>query len=168
MSDDTPIWEQRQGEPALWYARFERYRLMGPARTLLACVREAPKAKNGKKGQDKSPPGAWSEAFAHWEWRSRALAWDEAERARLREKRRKEIEEAQERHANIARLLLQKGLEGMQAIDPATLTVEQSRALILTGANLEKTSLLEPLSNEAAELIKQLLAAQGAGRGASG
>ena len=29
-------WEQQPGEPNLWYARFERYRLAGPSRSLLS------------------------------------------------------------------------------------------------------------------------------------
>jgi hypothetical protein len=70
-----------------WFARFERYRLMGTRRSLLAVYRwERTGAirRDGASasGPDDAPvrlrtlPRAWARAAERWRWRERAEAWD--------------------------------------------------------------------------------------------
>lgn len=65
-----------EGEPNLWFQRFERYRLAGPNRTLLGTV-NAEKAERGIQRQAKKTPGAWNRRAEEWHWKERAEAWDE-------------------------------------------------------------------------------------------
>ena len=73
-------WELQPQEPPRWFARFEVYRTLGPARTLettFATVRES----HGLAGE--RPGQAWYKAARQWRWEERAAAWDAAERERL-------------------------------------------------------------------------------------
>jgi hypothetical protein len=74
--DDQQPWERKEGEPNLWFQRFERYRLAGPKRTLLGTV-NAEKAERGLQRRARSTPGAWQRNFEQWRWKERAEAWDE-------------------------------------------------------------------------------------------
>ena len=72
-------WDRRPGEPALWYARFESYRLLGPGRSISAAFRVA----TGKDISHRAG-ASWWRAFRGGEWQRRAEAWDVVERDRLR------------------------------------------------------------------------------------
>lgn len=75
MSEVHQPWERQEGEPNLWYQRFERYRLAGPTRSLLGTV-NAEKAERGVQRRARSTPGAWQRKFEKWNWKARAEAWD--------------------------------------------------------------------------------------------
>lgn len=78
--DERRAWEMQEGEPARWYDRFDRYRLMpAHARSMLAVY--ADEARPGAK-RPASVPGAWKEASDTWQWEERAAAWDRHEAAR--------------------------------------------------------------------------------------
>lgn len=79
-----------------WFARFERYRLMGPRRSLLALYRwersgAIGRDVTGRPGRPKpdgarTVPEAWGRAASRWRWRERAEAWDAHVLARERAK----------------------------------------------------------------------------------
>lgn len=79
------VWDQTESEPGLWYDRFERYRLMGPSRTI-----EATHDGDAKESKGKRPSRHWYEAAKTYEWQRRAEAWD----ASLRDEARRVAEEA--------------------------------------------------------------------------
>lgn len=87
MSD----WQRQEGEPNLWYSRFERFRLMGPTRSLLAVYEHYLAQKGAKRRNGGGIPGAWRRAVERWRWIERAEAWDQSER----EKREAEWQERQ-------------------------------------------------------------------------
>lgn len=58
----------------LWHARYERFRLAGPARSILGTWK-AERAERGKKGQPTRQPGSWDKYIAAWP--ARARLWDE-------------------------------------------------------------------------------------------
>lgn len=68
-------WEKQEGEPALWFRRFERYRLMFPRRSVCALYHEEHPKKNQEKPRT-NPGPEWYEAAKHWRWEERAEAWD--------------------------------------------------------------------------------------------
>lgn len=80
MSEEREPWEQREGEPNLWYDRFTLFRLLGPKRTLSFAHRQEV-ARSRKKSQ--YLPGSWRDAANEWDWVARAEAWDAARRAEL-------------------------------------------------------------------------------------
>lgn len=98
MSGDATTsraWDRQPDEPNNWYARFERFRLAGPNRSVLA-VYNAERKAAGKSGA-KSNPRPWDDAARAWRWRERAEDFDESERARRRSddeaRYRQELEE---------------------------------------------------------------------------
>lgn len=67
-------WDQQSGEPDAAYARFLRYRNMGPGRSLdAAFAASLPAAK-----RHKPPPlsGQWIDDSARWKWVERTAKWD--------------------------------------------------------------------------------------------
>lgn len=76
-------WEQREGEPALWFERFTRLRLMAASeRSYDAAYRAELKTRESKGGQGKQKatfPRAsrhWSDNAKKWDWATRLAAWD--------------------------------------------------------------------------------------------
>ncbi len=87
MSEQQP-WDQQPGESALWFGRFERYRLMWPhslVRVYQDEWRQEYEEKKGEKGRidpalereiPAKAPGKWYEMSNQWHWTERAAAWD--------------------------------------------------------------------------------------------
>lgn len=107
MSDDTAnIWDRQPDEPLLWYERFERYRLAGPGRSLLAIYQ----AEKSGPGRGQKVAGAWNSAAEQWRWQQRAEAWDMAELAASQADREAEYRAALEAHRDRSRSLAEKNL----------------------------------------------------------
>jgi hypothetical protein len=87
-----PAWERKEGEPNLWYQRFETFRAMGPTRSLTGAANRERVQKSQKESG--SPPGSWRNAAKLWKWHARAEAWDmhiSQEASRLAEAERLEV-----------------------------------------------------------------------------
>ncbi len=68
-----------QSEPAKWYARFDRFRLMKPwERSINAVFEEEKKEKQGKESTKINK--TWYLMSESWKWNERAEAWDEYQR----------------------------------------------------------------------------------------
>ncbi len=86
--DDRKPWHRLPGEPSRWFQRFERFRLLGPGRSMRkAWLAESPE---GPKRSD--VPNAWKVAVETWDWRARAEAWDQAEAKAWEESRKQQID----------------------------------------------------------------------------
>jgi hypothetical protein len=143
-------WERQQGEPALWYARFERYRLLGPSRSVAAVFRE-------EKGEDGGqPPGRWYETSARWNWQSRAEDWDSSERPKRQAQRLAALEAAQARHLEIHLLQQQKALEYLRALQPGTLTPDQALRLMEAAIAGERRALEDPAVADLQRQVEEL------------
>jgi hypothetical protein len=73
MSDRQP-WDQASDEPSLWFRHFERYRLLGANRNVLAAYNSLRDEKG--KHHVTRPPQTWYNAHKAWDWEKRATAWD--------------------------------------------------------------------------------------------
>lgn len=78
---NSPIWVRQTGENALWFGRFEVYRLMGSARSLRGCYQKVWVEERVRKGQEGSDPpsfvsNSWRNAFERFRWEERSNAWD--------------------------------------------------------------------------------------------
>ncbi len=71
---EPKIWQREPNEPNLWFDRFNRFRLLGPRRSLLAVYNAEQADKSGTKRR--KTPGAWDAAAKEWRWRERAEGWD--------------------------------------------------------------------------------------------
>jgi len=91
-------WGRMNGEPHKWFVRFNNFRLMGPSRSILACYNGEKVGRGGKKGHHVT--SSWQTQSDSWKWRERAEAWDlwqisqkdEAEKAKIKSIRDKELE----------------------------------------------------------------------------
>jgi len=141
MSQPEP-WERQPGEPNRWYARFERYRLAGPSRSLLGTV-SAEKAEQGQKIPN-GIPGAWSRAAGQWRWRERAEAWDEQERRRARQARAQEVEEMNHRHIQESQALQNKALQRLKTLNLDDLSAADVLRYFVEATKLERSARGEP------------------------
>lgn len=76
-NEERPAWEVLDGEPHKAFSRFERYRLLGPERSIAAAYREV-------TGRDGRPSDKWYQVAERWRWKERAEEWDHSERERSR------------------------------------------------------------------------------------
>jgi hypothetical protein len=105
-------YEQKPGEPDLWYGRFHEFLLQGSRRSLLS-VYNAEREKAGKGGM-KSVPSAWDEAANQWRWRERATFWDAEARLRDQQVWQLRREEFRQRQWRLAERLLERAEEMLE------------------------------------------------------
>ncbi len=70
----THPWERLPEESSFWFQRFERFRLLGPTRSLAGAYN----AERVSRGLDESEnaPGSWRNAAKANRWHERAEAYD--------------------------------------------------------------------------------------------
>jgi hypothetical protein len=113
--DLRPWWEQQDGEPDLWYARFIRYRDLGRTRNLNRVYQLDVKAS-------RAVPSSWLDTFVAYAWRERAAAWDEYRRQKSEEKRATRLAQEQDGRLVVLKAARGKLIEAMQrteATDPS-------------------------------------------------
>lgn len=133
--DERQIWEQGDDEPGIWFARLERYRLIGPSRSLLAVYNAERLDEN--QGPAKSIPGAWVEACREWDWKNRASTWDAYEQQRRREQYDKEREEDHGARVLLLKALRSKLVERLKVLSPNEIRPELLvRAIQITSQEL--------------------------------
>lgn len=116
------IYERMDGEPDLWYDRFERYRLMGPSRSLLAVYNA--ERLDRSEGPAKAIPGAWVYACRVWDWKNRASTWDAYEGQRRRELYDKEREEDHEARVMLLKAMRAKLVQRLNTLVPEEIKPE--------------------------------------------
>jgi hypothetical protein len=136
-------WDRLPGEPNRWYNRFERYRLAGAGRSLLAIYNEE-RQKAGKEERASRIPGAWDRAAARWCWRERAAASDEHERRQARDARARDIAEMNGRHIQEAIALQAKAIERLKSLDLEDLSPGDVARFFTEATKLERTARGEP------------------------
>ena len=125
-------WDRRKGESAQAYDAFATYRDMGSTRSL---------AKVGQKlGKSKTLMDRWS---SRWEWVWRCEQYDTAmEQQRLRA-RATELQQAKDRQAHMAAVMLQKALEKLQALHPEDIPPGVMVQMVKVASDLERHALGE-------------------------
>lgn len=122
-------WDQQPGEPALWYARFEEYRQIGPHRTHRTAYRRCAQ-REGLVG--KSPDKGWYAQARRWQWAERAAAWDEAQRERLRREDGERRFDARELRLAMIRDLMDMVFAVMKIADLPAMDTDEARRLLPT------------------------------------
>jgi len=141
-SESPEPWEQQPGEPNRWYARFERFRLAGPSRSLLGAVK-AEREQVGKRST-RSVPQAWAKAAQLWRWRERAEAWDAHERCKARAAHAQQVEEMNRRHVQEVRGLQSAAIGRLKSLNLEQLSPAEVLRFLVAAAKLERTALGEP------------------------
>jgi len=75
VAENVKPWERLETEPNRWFQRFERFRLLGPDRSILATCNVWRLEKSREVSS--SSPKSWREMAAFWHWKERAEAWDQ-------------------------------------------------------------------------------------------
>jgi hypothetical protein len=135
-------WDRQPEEPNRWYARFERYRLAGPDRSLLGTF-NAERAEKGATTKA-SPSGAWKRASEEWRWRERAEAWDEDERHRRRTAQASEMDKMHRRHVRQSMALQRKALRGLRALEPDDLSAGEVLRCLVEAIKIERSARGQP------------------------
>src|SRR5262249_38701486 len=66
MSETHP-WDRQPGEPPEWFARFERYRLLGTKRSVETVYEQEPATT--KRGKARRPSNHWYAVAGEWNWK---------------------------------------------------------------------------------------------------
>jgi hypothetical protein len=148
-----PPWERLPGETNRWFGRFERFRLAGSGRSVLA-VFNADKRAQGQP-PSRCVPGAWAQAAKRWHWRQRAEAWDEHQRQQARQAHADDVREINERHVREARALQAKAVERLRALRPEELGAADVLRYCSEATKLERLALGEPEVLQRQELTGQ-------------
>lgn len=140
LIDDRKPWDRIPGETVLEFTRFEKYRLLGPNRSIRGAFRvENPESKS-------IPKSAWFRAADQNRWKERAEAWDlaeiEADRIRFNAEKKKSKE---------SRIKVLEGYLGRVVKAAAQLDPVQARWQDVTEAI---TSVLKGLREEYGESSK--------------
>jgi hypothetical protein len=135
-------WERQPGEPNRWYARFERYRLAGPSRSLLGIVNTERQERGGKRGS--SVPQAWAKNAKAWQWRVRAEAWDEHQRGVERAAYAAQVEEMNRRHAQEAKALQSLAIQRLKSLTVDHLSTADTLRFLTEAAKLERSATGQP------------------------
>lgn len=129
-------WDRQPDEPARWFDRFERYRLMGPGRSVLAIVHQEQDQKGLKRTNNIA--GAWRVAVDEWRWQERAEAWDlhriNQRRAEDEAAYRRQIEKHRDNALKIGQVAMNNAIRLLSHIDKrlSVLTDKEVEALPLT------------------------------------
>ena len=146
VQESPEPWEQQPGESNRWYARFERFRLAGPSRSLLGAVNTA-RQESGKRST-RSVSQAWAKAARQWRWRERAEAWDAHVRRQARADHARQIEEMNQRQVQEARGLQCAAIGRLKSLNLEQLSPAEVRRFFVAAAKLERTALGEPQTIE--------------------
>jgi hypothetical protein len=110
-------------EPDRWYARFELFRSLGPARTIDAAYRIAAIRDNLHA---KRPGALWYDNARRWQWRERAQAWDNNQRENLRNLEADRRFDAREQRLDMIDRLLQESYHFLSKIELSRLDPDQA------------------------------------------
>jgi len=126
--------EDGEMEPMRWYERFERYRLLGPGRSMLGTY-NAERIERGRKATT-STPIVWVKAADAWHWQERSEAWDMENIAKRREEQAAWAEEWKAKEKDMAQRLLDRALEMLRfPLAEITRTGEDGKTTIIMPAD---------------------------------
>jgi len=131
-------WDRLEGEPGLWYSRFDKfYRAQGVERNL----QEAINLWRVSKGKERTTNigQAWTKAFREWNWRERAEAWDASEREREMREENDEWERRRKARLRVIEKARTKVIEALDEIVTEKLSTKEILALAEFAADQERT-----------------------------
>lgn len=150
-------WERQQGEPILWFGRFDKYyRPLGTERSLLAAYNAWRKAEADKNPSTFTPEW-WRKRMVEWQWQKRAEAWDAEERRKRLVIEDEEREAMYHRHAQFGLALQEVGGRKLQQLrqkpDVAEKEVSPSDARLLVKDGIEVERTARGLPKEFVEIV---------------
>lgn len=144
--------EDARDETPKAYKAFLDYCTMGRDRTIRKLHQEyvqqaeenSQHEQQGREPKYEDPPTTKANTLYTWSarynWKDRAEAYQERQDWEKAMEQQEEIDKMQDRHANIARMMQQKLLARLQAVDAAELSIPQVRQWVQTAVNIERLS----------------------------
>lgn len=132
MEEEREPWVRQKREGSKPYQAFDAYRRMGPKRS-----REKVAAEVGKS---LSMVSKWS---ARWEWRLRALAWDDFDAKERRESEIAASKDMAERHASLSLMMqgkIAKRLQMMNDREVSEMSIGQIGQILESAVRVERLS----------------------------
>jgi hypothetical protein len=137
MEKQNP-WDRLEGEPFMWFDRFDYYRMLGPERT----IGGANRVYCEERGKKYTKNGAyhWRKIAEEWRWQERAEAFDihiRNERLRAEEEERAKM---LREHISMARSMWGFGLTELKRMlkEETTLNPTEARIYIKDGVTMER------------------------------
>lgn len=127
---DKQPWERMSGESAIAYKYFEAYLQMDPTERSMDAV--------GKK-YGVTQKAIEAHGLRH-NWTERVKAWEDEQSRIAREQHQKEIIEMSNRHAELARKMIEKAEAAVENIDPEKLNPGSLSKIVDVAAKLERIS----------------------------
>ncbi len=133
-------WERQPRESARAFEAFQKYRDMGPSRSVVKVGQECRKSE--------SLLSRWS---VKYRWVDRVQAYDAYMDSQQLEKQRQARLDMAVRHAQMARALQGKALERLKTLTPAELNVPDLLRYVVEASKLERLAMGEPTEKTAVE-----------------
>jgi len=143
VQEQRKLWERLPGEPEKWWVRFEKYRLMGPNRSMQ--VLNNNERKEIGKGPLTALPGGFREAVMRYRWTERVEAWDESLLVEMREEWAKRREKWRQDEWDLANAMHKKVLDMM--VFPVARIVREADG---------KTTIIEPADWKLGDIPKMV------------
>ena len=145
IADAVKPWERQPGEPTKAFHAFCHFRDLDlTQRTQGRAFTTHQRGCRGKAVDPKKvlePNTVWKTWRRKWNWETRAEAHDREVDAALRRARLKQMEEMNERHAGIAKVVIAKVIERLETFSGATLTPGQMALLMREATAIERRAL---------------------------
>ena len=132
-------WERKHGETEKAFEAFLIYKNLGPGRTQIEVAQKLRKSISLIR--------RWA---SDWEWKNRVIAWDSDVEQKAKEAAQKELKAMILRHIKIGMAIQEKGLKGLNHLDPKRMGAISVREFLDFGTKLERDSraLIEQGNNE--------------------
>lgn len=115
-------WDQQEGEPALWYGRFVKYRMMGKERSVIAIINQERQVAG--KVAARQTPGGWTMMSTKFRWAERAETWDLSQVKSTEQLFQEEAEKFREDERKVLRLLFIKYAQRAQTLRPDEISAD--------------------------------------------
>lgn len=120
-------WERKHGETEKAFEAFLIYKNLGPGRTQIDVAQKLSKSVSLIR--------RWA---SEWEWKNRVIAWDSDVEQKAKEEAQKELKAMILRHIKIGMKIQEKGLKGLDHLDPKRMGAISVREFLDFGTKLER------------------------------
>jgi hypothetical protein len=134
-------WGRQPGESSQAFHAFSHYRDLVSERSQDKAYREHLRQCRGLQKGVKGVSGRWQRWNHDYGWVSRVAAYDADLDRQQRQRREKELLEARDRHANLARLVQNKFLERMRTLTPEEIPVMALTQMLRVSTDVELRAL---------------------------
>lgn len=124
-------WDRLPDEPSLWHHRLMTYTRLGVDRTMLAAYREDRRRRKVKDPDAvRCVPQPWTRAARRWDWKERAMLWDDAERLKITQREAQLREEDRTYRIQMLRAYRSRVIQAISTLEPSSATFKDVNAAI--------------------------------------